>query len=72
MLYFLLALATLKPQAGITAGSYAPAAPQPVSTSKYRKVPKFWDARNLCCNVPKIQTKRPKLKGYFVKMVQME
>ena len=25
------ALATLKPQAGITAGSYAPAAPQPVS-----------------------------------------
>ena len=24
--------------------------------NKYRKVPKFWDARNLCCNVPKIQT----------------
>ena len=21
----------------------------------YRKVPKFWDARNLCCNLPKIQ-----------------
>ena len=25
----------------------------------YRKLPKFWDARNLCCNIPKIQTKRP-------------
>ena len=29
----------------------------------YHKVPKFWDARNLCCNLPKIQTKRPNLKG---------
>ena len=28
----------------------------------YRKVPKFWDARNVCCNLPKIQTKRPNLK----------
>ena len=27
----------------------------------YRKVPKFWDARKLCCNLPKIQTKRPNL-----------
>ena len=25
----------------------------------YRKVPKFSDARKLCCNQPKIQTKRP-------------
>ena len=25
----------------------------------YRKVPKFSDARSLCCNLPKIQTKRP-------------
>ena len=25
---------------------------------KYRKVPKFSDARILCCNLPKIQTKR--------------
>ena len=39
---------------------------------KYRKVPKFWDARNLCCNLPKIQTKMPNHKGYFVTMVQME
>ena len=27
----------------------------------YRKVPKFSDARKLCSNLPKIQTKRPKL-----------
>ena len=25
----------------------------------YRKIPKFSDAKNLCCNLPKIQTKRP-------------
>ena len=25
----------------------------------YRKVPKFSDARKLCCNLPKIQTKSP-------------
>ena len=24
----------------------------------YLKVPKFWDAQKLCCNLPKIQTKR--------------
>ena len=30
----------------------------------YHKVPKFSDARNLCCNLPKIQTKRPKLKVF--------
>ena len=33
----------------------------------FSKVPKFWDARNLCCNLPKIQVKRPSLKGYFQK-----
>ena len=40
----------------------------------YHKVPKFSDARNLCCNLPKIQTKKPNHTtiGYFVKMVQME
>ena len=27
----------------------------------YRKDPKFSDARELGCNLPKIQTKRPKL-----------
>ena len=30
----------------------------------YRKVPKFWDTRNLCCNLPKIQTKRPNLREF--------
>ena len=39
---------------------------------EYRKVPKFWDARNLCFNLLKIQTNRPTLKMYLVKMVQME
>ena len=32
----------------------------------YRKVPKFSDARKLCCNLPKIQEKRPNL-WIFVK-----
>ena len=30
-----------------------------------RKVPKFSDARKLCCNLPKIQTKRPKLRVFY-------
>ena len=28
----------------------------------YRKVPKFSDVKTLCCNLPKIQTKRPNLR----------
>ena len=35
----------------------------------YRKVPKFWDARNLCCNLPKIQTKRPNIRVFYQKDV---
>ena len=31
----------------------------------YRKVPKFLDTRKLCCNLPKIQTKRPKLRVFY-------
>ena len=27
----------------------------------YRKVPKFSDSKKLCCNLPKIQTKRPNI-----------
>ena len=27
----------------------------------YHEVPKFSDAKKLCCNLPKIQTKRPNL-----------
>ena len=33
----------------------------------YRKVPKFSDTRNLCCNLPKIQTKRLNLKEFHQK-----
>ena len=32
--------------------------------SNYRKTPKFSDARKLCCNLPKIQTKRPNLRVF--------
>ena len=30
----------------------------------YRRVPKFSDARKLCCNLPKIQTKSLNLRVY--------
>ena len=30
----------------------------------YCKVPKFSDTRKLCCNSPKIQTKRPNLRSF--------
>ena len=34
----------------------------------YRKVPKFSDARKLCCNLPKFkQEAKPQASGYFVK-----
>ena len=33
-----------------------------VSGYSYCKVPKFSDARKLCCNLPKIQTKRLNLR----------
>ena len=32
----------------------------------YRKIPKFSDTRNLCCNLPKIQTKRPNHRDFFL------
>ena len=31
---------------------------------QYRKVPKFSDARKFCCILPKIQTKKPKLRVF--------
>ena len=34
---------------------------QKFQDSSYRKVPKLSDTKNLCCNLPKIQTKRPNL-----------
>ena len=33
----------------------------------YRKVPKFLDPRKLCCKLPKIQEKRPKLRVFHQK-----
>ena len=35
--------------------------------TNYRKVPKFSYVRNLCCNLPKIQTKRPNLRVFHQK-----
>ena len=40
----------------------------PETHEKYRKVPKFSDARKLSCNLPKIQTKRPNLKLFSPKV----
>ena len=31
----------------------------------YRKVPKFLDARKLCCNLHKIQARRPNYKVFY-------
>ena len=35
--------------------------------ARYHKVPKFSDARKLCCNLPKSQTKRPNLRVFCQK-----
>ena len=35
----------------------------------YRKVPKFSDTKKLCCNLRKIQTKRPNLRVFCQKHV---
>ena len=35
-----------------------------VETFIYHKVPKFSVAKKLCCNLPKIQTKRPNLRVF--------
>ena len=37
------------------------------NSNEYRKVPKFSDARKFCCNLPKIQTKRPNLRVFCQK-----
>ena len=37
------------------------------SFNSYHTVPKFWDSRNLCCNLPKIQTKDVKPEGILSK-----
>ena len=38
----------------------------------YHKVPKFSEARKLSCNLPKIQTERPNLRGFSSKKMEME
>ena len=35
--------------------------------TEYRKVPKFLDAKKLCCNLPKIKQKRPNLMVFHKK-----
>ena len=35
---------------------------------EYRKVPEFSDARQLCCNLTRIQTKRPNFRVFCQKM----
>ena len=35
------------------------------TANMYLKVPKFLDARKFCCNLPKIQTKWPKLRVFY-------
>ena len=37
----------------------------------YHKVLKFSDARKLCCNLPKIQTKKPNLRFWFALMLNV-
>ena len=37
------------------------------TVSSYRKIPKFSDARKLCCNLPKTQTKRQNLRVFHQK-----
>ena len=39
----------------------------PNQNLNYCKVPKFLDTRNLCCNLPKIQTKRSNLRVFCQK-----
>ena len=38
-----------------------------LQTIKYRRVPKFSDAKKLCCNLSKIQTKTPDLREFHQK-----
>ena len=40
---------------------------RPGKILNYRKVPRFLDARKLCCNLPKFQTKRPDLRVFSQK-----
>ena len=50
--------------AHISMNFYIKYCPYQVFCSEYCKVPKFSDTRKLCCNLPKIQTKRPNLRVF--------
>ena len=45
--------------------------PRAVTENSYRKIPKFSDARKICCNLQKIK-RRGQTLGYFVKKMEME
>ena len=47
-----------------TSGQWTSTTPVCTPVGMYRKVPKFSDARKLCCNLPKIQEKRPNLRVF--------
>ena len=38
-----------------------------ITREDYRKVPKFSDGRKFCCNLPKIQTKKPNFRVFSQK-----
>ena len=38
-----------------------------LNVSEYHKAPKFSNARKLCCNLPKIQTKSSNLRVFYQK-----
>ena len=40
---------------------------QKIRNTEYHKIPKFRDARKLCCNLPKFQTERPNLRVFHQK-----
>ena len=48
----------------ITIAYYWEIKQQQNKTELYRKVPKFSDARKLCCNLSKIETKSPNLRVF--------
>ena len=52
------------PRSILTGSSKTSASSGRSKASCYHKVPKFSDAKNLCCNLPKIQTKRPNLRVF--------
>ena len=52
----------------IPEGKFKGWVPRTIYEVKYRKVPKFSEARKLCCNLFKIETKRSNLKVFCLKV----